>query len=45
MARKAYFEKFYEKVCEASVGDNERNGYDLVFDFEEALTSYKWCCF
>ena len=40
------FEKFKEKNSETLIGDNESKGYDclfnLVFDFEEALTFFQF---
>ena len=45
MARKKCLENFYEKVSETLNGDNSVKGYDclwdLVFNFEEALASFK----
>ena len=46
MSRKTYFENFYEKASEILVGYNVGKGYDclcgLFFDFEEALSSFKF---
>ena len=46
MSRKAYLENFYENVSETVIGDAADKSYDclwgLVFNFEEALTSFKF---
>ena len=46
MARKRYFDNFYEKVFEILVACDIGKGYDcqcdLVFEFEEALSSCKF---